>query len=246
LNENSDTPPPITTQDRDGSEAVPKRVLRAKLRIEDLDRDEVETLIVRAVLAGRSPASRLVEAYVSIIFSEASGDAVAMAVPRYRVPDRIDPDLVFLLGAHCTPARIAELEAGATASGLEHAAWRAAWLERALDNHDADVTAAVCITSLNALDGRGCVAMVTITGYSFSGITREWHGFFGSKDDALAALRCTHYLSCDPLPGAPILCGEGEQGERDPEEPGLSGGAMIPAGERGRPSRSTKLRLVDP
>ena len=60
-------------------------------------------------------------------------------------------------------------------------------------------------------DGNTAYAIATVCGYSFSGVTVSWHGFALDKGEALAILRRSFYLSCDPLPAMPVVvseCGE--------------------------------------
>lgn len=245
MNDHPDTPTPAAPEGQSAQSEPTNPLLRARLRVEDLDRDEIETLIVRSVLAGRKPATPLVRNYQAIARPLLSDSSCALAIRRSLVPDQVNPEMGFLLASHCTPERIRAIEDGAPPTRVEHAAWRAAWLERSYCDGDADAIAAVCVTGLLSLEGGRCVALATIKGYSFSGITIDWYGFFVNKDEALSALRQSHYLSCDPLPRAPVLCCPPDG---IPDPPGSDGGqAASPARQgRGPANRARRvLHLVD-
>lgn len=131
-----------------------------------------------------------------------------VALPRSRVPDGLPLHRLDLIEDAIDPERLQALSEGAAPTARECRAWLVAYVERALTNDDADLTFSVNLVPIRDGDGNTAYAIATVCGYSFSGIEVSWHGFALDEDEAIAILRRSFYLSCDPAPAMPVVAAE--------------------------------------
>jgi hypothetical protein len=131
-----------------------------------------------------------------------------VALPRSRVPDGVPLHRLDLIEDAIDPERLQALSEGAAPTARECRAWRVAYVERALTNDDADLTSSVNLVPIRDGDGNTAYAIATVCGYSFSGVEVSRHGFALDEDEAIAILRRSFYLSCDPAPAMPVVAAE--------------------------------------
>jgi hypothetical protein len=81
--------------------------------------------------------------------------------------------------------RLEALYEGAEPTEEERLAYRANVIAQVESgNVDSDVIPGYWIRELRHSDGRKIFALQTVTGYSFSGVTKTFHGLFPSVEDA--------------------------------------------------------------
>jgi hypothetical protein len=100
-----------------------------------------------------------------------------------------DPDNVDPLEGYVSDDRLDALRKRAEPTEDERQAYRSRVIAQVEDgNDDADVIPGYGVYRLTHTDGREVFALVTVTGYSFSGVENRLPGLFGSMHDALKDL----------------------------------------------------------
>lgn len=120
------------------------------------------------------------------------------------VPDKLlefDRDNLGILEESLSPERMEELENGADPTPGERKRYRASLLRQVKDgDSDADMVPGFWIHSIRDTSGNEIYALTMATGYSFSGISTDFHGLFLWEKDCIEYLKesgvvtgATHY-----------------------------------------------------
>jgi hypothetical protein len=174
-----------------------------------VDDDGAEAELIQRLRSGQPVSDDLAAAiHLSCHQSVFEHYEPIVALPRSKVPDGVPLHRLDLLEGAIDPGRLQVLSEGAAPTARECRAWLTAYVERALTNDDADLTSSVNLVPIADDDGNTAYAIATVCGYSFSGVEVSWHGFALEKDEAMAILRRSFYLSCDPAPAMPAVATE--------------------------------------
>jgi hypothetical protein len=147
--------------------------------------------IVEQYFAGEEGMTRSVALYTENMsaFEEAATEFeyTGQVIPHDLL--EVDRDEQYTLEKILTPERFDAVEDGVEPTEQEKQAYRAAVIESVQEgNADADVIPGYWVQRLRHSDGREVFALTTATGYSFSGVTNGFHGFFPSVEAALKDL----------------------------------------------------------
>jgi len=148
--------------------------------------------IVQGFLSGdRVERDRAADLYEETFdLSEIQSEAVSCGTI---VPNSLlefDQDNLELLEGSLSPERMEELSSVAEPAPEERESYRALLLSQVENGDcDADVIPALWIHQIRDSNGNDLFALTTVTGYPFSGISTEFHGFFLSEKDCIEHLK---------------------------------------------------------
>jgi hypothetical protein len=161
--------------------------------------DDELSSIVTSVLDGRRPPASLVKRFREWLpKAEGQGFGEVHGTLLEHVEDGIDD--VGLLEGYLDEDRLEELEDGAEPTAEEVELYRELSIASSLENPDYDVDPGFRVHEITDAAGRTIHAVLLVNGYSFSGVTYRFRGFFVSREAALSHLRTIGPIKVDGQP----------------------------------------------
>lgn len=126
---------------------------------------------------------RYIERHIEKLWENA--EVMGVWVREADVPNRVNPATADILEGKIPSQRLEALEDGEEPTAEELRLWREAWIERALEDEDADVVPGYAISKVVRPGSETMYALILATGYSFTHIERWVEGVFPSVEAAM-------------------------------------------------------------